>query len=253
MCLLVLAVRQHAEHPVILGGNRDEFHARRASAAGWWDDRPDILGGRDLEAGGTWLALHRNGRFATVTNYREAQPASAKQRSRGLLVTGYLESRLSPLAYLESIEGRAYAGFNLLVGDAESVAYASNRGAAARQLPPGIYGLSNGLLDDDWDKVQRSKRAFGRLLRENAVPHQSLFELLGDRRTGPIGERESELFDDATATALTAPFIVTPSYGTRCSTVITSDSNGGWRFSERRFDERGNTTGESQFAFTSGR
>ncbi len=253
MCLLVLAVRRHAEHPIILAGNRDEFHARRASAAQWWDDRPDVLGGRDLVAGGTWLALHRNGRFATVTNYREAQAASTQQRSRGFLVTGYLESQLSPLDYLESIEGAAYAGFNLLVGDTDNVAYLSNRGADARQLPPGVYGLSNGLLDDGWDKVVRSKRAFERLLQDDALTHAALLELLGDRRTGPVDDRDSALFDGATATALTAPFIITPRYGTRCSTVITSDTGRGWRLSERRFDAAGNATGESQFAFTSGR
>ncbi len=249
MCLLVLAVRQHAEHPIILAGNRDEFHARAASAAGWWDDRPDVLGGRDLEAGGTWLALHRNGRFATVTNYREAQPASTKRRSRGLLVTEYLESKLSPLGYLESIDGRAYVGFNLLVGDTKSVAYVSNRGGVARDLAPGVYGLSNGLLDDDWDKVVRSKRAFERLVRDDDVTHAALFELLNDRRTGPVDDGEAGSLDKATATALTAPFIVTPHYGTRCSTVITSDPGGGWRLSERRFDEHGNLSGESRFAF----
>jgi uncharacterized protein with NRDE domain len=253
VCLLVLAVRQHVEHPIILAGNRDEFHARRASAAQWWDDRPEVLGGRDLEAGGTWLALHRNGRFATVTNYREAQPEPSQRRSRGLLVTGYLESKLSPLAYLESLDAEAYAGFNLLVGDAEYVAYFSNRGGDARELTAGVYGLSNGLLDDDWEKVLRSKRAFDRLLRDDAVTHAALFELLNDRRTGPADNGESRVFDKATATALTAPFIVTPRYGTRCSTVITSDPNHGWRFSERRFDEQGNTTGESQFAFASQR
>lgn len=253
MCLLVLAVRQHAEFPIILAGNRDEFHARATSAAQWWDDDPDVLGGRDLEAGGTWLALRRDGRFATVTNYREAQPASKTQRSRGLLVTDYLECELSPLGYLESIDGGAYAGFNLLVGDANSVAYFSNRGGDARELPPGIFGLSNGLLDDDWDKVVRSKRAFERLLRHDEVTHAALFELLHDRRTGPVDDGESGSLDKVTATALTAPFIVTPRYGTRCSTVITSNTDRGWRFSERRYDEAGNTTGESQFAFASER
>ncbi|MBT8092359.1 MAG: NRDE family protein, partial [Gammaproteobacteria bacterium] len=209
MCLLVLAVGRHPEHPVILAGNRDEFHARSATEAHWWTDKPDILGGRDLEAGGTWLALHRNGRFATVTNFRDAQPRSPGRRSRGHLVTDYLESAMPPLQYLRSIDGLAYAGFNLLVGDTQSVAYLSNRGADARELAPGIYGLSNALLDSPWEKVVRSKAAFARLLEDGSVSHADLLELLGDRREGSDALIEPGLLGEAMARALTAPFIVT--------------------------------------------
>lgn len=253
MCLLVLAVAVHPQHPVILAGNRDEFHGRAAKESHWWSDRPDILGGRDLEAGGTWLALHRNGRFATVTNFRDAQPRSPDYRSRGYLVTEFLESTLPPLEYLLSIDGSAYAGFNLLVGDTESAAYGSNRGASPALLTPGVYGLSNALLDSPWEKVVRSKATLARLLQHGAVSHADLLELLNDRRTSADEVPGPGLLDETTARALTAPFIVTPHYGTRCSTVITSNRDGGWQMSERRFDERGHATGESHFSFASDR
>lgn len=249
MCLVVLAVGQSAQFPLILAGNRDEFHSRPTLQADWWSDKPDIVGGRDLQAGGAWLALHRNGRYATVTNYRDAEPVSAKFRSRGHLVTGFLESDLRPLEYLALIDGAAYAGFNLIVGDAEQLAYLSNRGEAPRKLPAGLYGLSNALLDGPWDKVERSKVRLAALLDEGAVNETTLLRLLDDRHLGPVEAVDSERLGFATAHALTAPFIVTPKYGTRCSTVVTADRRGRWQMTERRFDREGVTSGQSRFAF----
>ena len=157
MCLIVVALGQHPDLPLIIAANRDEFHARPASAAGWWTDPADILGGRDLEAGGTWLALHRSGRIAAVTNYHGGEPFAGNARSRGYLVTEFLTSGLGPLEYLESIDGSSYAGFNLLTSDGATLAYMSNRGREPVELEPGIYGLSNALLDSPWAKVERSK------------------------------------------------------------------------------------------------
>lgn len=249
MCLVVLAIGQSAELPLILAGNRDEFHARATLAAAWWPDKPDVLGGRDLQAGGTWLALHRNGRFATVTNYRDAEPVSADLRSRGHLVTEFLEGEQPPLDYLQAIDGSAYAGFNLIVGDARGAAYLSNRGADPRELPAGVYGLSNALLDGPWDKVKRSKRALARLLDHDSVSESRLLELLNDREPGIADESDTNRLSKAVAHALTAPFIVMPEYGTRCSTIVTADKSGAWRMLERRFDAQGEATGDSRFSF----
>lgn len=249
MCLVVLAIGQSTQFPLILAGNRDEFHRRPTMKADWWPDKPDIVGGRDLQAGGSWLALHRNGRFATVTNYRDAEPVSAKFRSRGHLVTEFLERNQRPLEYLAHIDGPAYAGFNLIVGDAAQVAYLSNRGGAPRELPAGLYGLSNALLDGPWDKVERSKGRLAVLLHQDAVNETTLLRLLGDRHLGPIEDVESERLGFAKAHAITAPFIVTPEYGTRCSTVVTADQRGGWQMTERRFDRDGVASGESRYAF----
>ncbi len=251
MCLVVLAIGQSNQYPLILAGNRDEFHARPTQKADWWPDKPDVVGGRDLQAGGTWLALHRNGRFATVTNYRDAEPVSAKFRSRGHLVTEFIESDQPPLDYLEAIDGPSYAGFNLIVGDGDETAYLSNRGAKPSKLRVGLYGLSNALLDAPWDKVERSKRALSTLLDSDTVNETTLLRLLDDRAVGPIEEVDAKRLGFATAHAITAPFIVTPEYGTRCSTVVIADRSGRWRMTERRFDAQGVSIGESQFTFAS--
>lgn len=246
-----MAIGQSTEYPVILAGNRDEFHERPAAAADWWDDRPDIVGGRDLEAGGSWLALRRNGRFAAVTNYRDADRPPAGLRSRGHLVSEFLDSALAPLDYLESIDGSAYAGFNLVAGDGIEVAYLSNRDGGLRQLGAGIYGLSNSVLDTPWDKVERSKQGLVSLIERNAVFEKTLLELLGDRQPGRVEEADSQRLGEAAATAITAPFIVSHEYGTRCSTVVTMDEKMRWRLLERRFGADGETLGESRFSFSS--
>jgi len=249
MCLIVLSLDQHPEFPLVLAANRDEFHARPSKEAHWWPDKPDILGGRDLQAGGTWLALHRNGRIATVTNYRDAQPPSPKYLSRGRLVTGFLESGLAPSAYLDTIDEDAFAGFNLIVGMAGEVGYLSNREEGSRDLGPGTYGLSNALLDGPWHKVESSKQKFSALLESGEVNETSLMRLMNDRGKAAVSEVEKGNLDFDTAHAITAPFIVLPNYGTRCTTVALMDNDGKWRITERRFDPAGQKTGESRFSF----
>lgn len=246
-----MAISRSTEYPLILVGNRDEFHARPTAAADWWDEQPDIVGGRDLEAGGSWLALHRDGRFATVTNHRDVERPQAGLPSRGRLVSGFLESKLAPRDYLESIDAAAYAGFNLIVGDGVDIAYLSNRDGGLRELEPGIYGLSNSVLDAPWDKVERSKQGLESLLERNAVFEKTLLELLGDRNPGHADETETTRLGEAAAKAISAPFIVLPEYGTRCSTVVTMDNKSRWRLLERRFAADGNACGESRFSFSS--
>jgi uncharacterized protein with NRDE domain len=251
VCLIVLAIGQSKRYPIILAGNRDEFHNRPSAKANWWADKDDIVGGRDLQAGGSWLALHRSGRFAAVTNYRDAETASAKFRSRGHLVAEFLEDMESPVDYANRIDGGRYAGFNLIVGDADQVAYVSNRAAGPRTLTAGIYGLSNALLDEPWDKVERSKAGLQALLANDTVNETTLLRLLKDREPGPIDEAESGPLDFSAMRAITAPFIVTPRYGTRCSTVMLVDTAHSWRVTERRFDAAGTAVGDSRYAFVS--
>lgn len=252
MCLLIIAIRQHEKLPLIVAGNRDEFHARPTQDAHWWTDNPDILGGRDLQAGGTWLAVHRGGRFAAVTNYRDAKQERAGLKSRGRLITEYLAGDQAPLDYLQAIDGGDYAGFNLLVTDRNAAAYLSNRGAAMRELPAGIYGLSNATLDEPWTKVTRSKSCLQALIENDAVNETSLLRLLDDRQKASTNEVQTNGLSFSMAHALTAPFIVLPEYGTRCSTVLTISDAGNARFTERRFDALGHKTGESGFVFDSG-
>ena len=249
MCLVVLAWQQTAEYPLIVAGNRDEFHARPTKGLHWWPDQPDIVGGRDLQAAGTWLGLHRNGRFATVTNFRDAEKPSAKFRSRGHLVSEFLLSSTSSMDYLQSIDGSKYAGFNLLLGDGNTLAWYSNRADEPKLLEPGIYGLSNELLDSPWHKVRRSKAALTALLQQGPVNESALLRLLGDREPAPVSEIESGRLPFATARTLSSPFIVSPDYGTRSSSVVLSDGAGNWRIKERRFDAGGQAVGDTAQEF----
>jgi uncharacterized protein with NRDE domain len=234
MCLVVLAHRVHAEYPLIVAGNRDEFHARPTLDAGWWTEEPAIAGGRDLSAGGSWLAVSRRGRFATVTNVAGRRGTVGEVRSRGHLVADFLRGEVPPLDYLRGIAGEGYEGFNLLVADGSELAYGSNRGDAPRLLPPGIYGIGNERLDSTADKVSRSKAKLESLLGADEVGVDALLGLLDDREGDP---------------PTAAPFVEHPEFGTRCSTVVTVRRDGDWRLVERRFDAAGHRAGESALGF----
>lgn len=249
MCLIVVAHRAHPDWPLVLAANRDEFHARPTQDAHWWPDRPDVVGGRDLQAGGSWFAIDRRGRFAAVTNFRDAEPPSRNRRSRGELVTAFLDGERAPLEYAASIDGDRYGGFNLLVGDGDALAYLSNRDGGCRALVPGIYGVANATLDTPWPKLERSKSRLAALLDTGAVNETALQSLLGDRVRARVADVEAGSLPFDTAHALTAPFIVTAEYGTRCSTVVLRRGNGRVRFVEKRFDADGSATGSSAFSF----
>jgi len=248
MCLLVFAWQTDPDHALVLAGNRDEFHDRPAEPADWWNDA--IVGGKDLRAGGTWMAAHRDGRFAVVTNYREPLAEGRGPRSRGELVARYLENDATPESYARAVaaRGRAYAGYNLLLGSTDTLVYLSNRGRGPEMLEPGIYGLSNHLLDTPWPKLQRTRARFERLLIAGAGTTE-LMDMLGDREPAADDELPETGIGPQWERLLSAPFIVSPHYGTRCSTVIKLRKNGEMSLTERRFDAAGGETGESDFRF----
>lgn len=259
MCLIAFAWEAHPDYRLVLGANRDEFHTRPAAPLAWWQDRPEILGGRDLEAGGTWLAAARSGRFATVTNYRETLRPQGGTRSRGELVTRFLAGDENAVDFAGNLDGGSYAGFSLLTGqfsgERNDLAYVSNRGDPARSLAPGVYGLSNASLDTPWPKVLRSKSRLAALLEDRRIDAEAVFALLGDRESGSSEDIADVIADDLppqTARAIAAPFVVTPAYGTRCSTVVLVSTTGEVVVYERRFDHTGTPTGETHVEFSIG-
>lgn len=249
MCLVIIAHRASKDLPLIVAGNRDEFHARPTQDAHWWLDKPDILGGRDLQAAGTWLAVSRNGRYAAVTNYRDADQPPARLESRGHLVTGFLEGDTSPIDYVSSLDGERFAGFNLLVGDGDTLAYRCNRDGAGRELAPGIHAVANATLDTPWPKVERTKIALRTLLDAGRINETELLRLLDDRERARVSEVRTGGLPFDKAHALTAPFVVMPDYGTRSSSILTRDSAGEVCFIEKRFDAAGRSIGQSNFRF----
>jgi uncharacterized protein with NRDE domain len=250
MCLILFAWRAHPDYRLVLAANRDEFHERPTQAADFWPHQPGLLGGRDLQAGGTWLGVTRSGRFAAVTNYREPlQPETPLERSRGELVTDFLAGDQTPLDHADALlaAGEAYRGFNLLVGTRDGLAYTSNRRAGAMEIPRGCHGLSNHLLNTDWPKVHSGRARLEKLLGEGGVDPEALFDLLTDRRPAP-GEMPAGMDeDDLRRHLMNHYFIVSPRYGTRSTTVLLMARDGAMTFIERRFAPDGSETGTSRF------
>ena len=240
MCLIIFAWQARADLPLAVAANRDEWRDRPTEPAHWWAEHPELLAGRDLEAGGTWMGITRGGRFAAVTNFRDPSERRTSARSRGGLVTEYLLEDSPPRDYLSRLAPRAdqYNGFNLVLGDGKSLWYYSSREDKAREIEPGVHGLSNNLLNEPWPKVVKGRNRMREALRDDD-PAPQLFELLSDRsfvddtqlpRTGVGVDWERRL-----ATAL----ITGPDYGTRSSTVLTVDAKGKARFEEHVLGAQG--------------
>jgi uncharacterized protein with NRDE domain len=238
MCLVFLSVRNHPQYKLIVAGNRDEFYNRRTASAGYWDDAPQILGGRDLEAGGTWLSMNMSGKIGIVTNYRDPQNIDPRAPSRGHLITDYLRGNDSPGEYLKklSANGVQYNGFNLIVATPEEVWYYSNYGEGIRMLTPGLFGLSNHLLETPWPKVVRGKERLKVLLDRPDIKPESIFEMLYDDVVAPDDLLPGTGLPLNRERALSSMFIKSEGYGSRCSTVVLIDQNNRVTFAERVFD-----------------
>ena len=250
MCIAVFAWKIRSDYPFVFAGNRDELHARPAAAAGHWKDAPQVLAGRDLTAGGTWLGVTAAGRFAVVTNYREGLNPKKMPRSRGELTADFLCSEAPPQQYLTDVRKRAdqYAPFSLIVGDTDAFWYFSNRDKRAPfEIPPGIHGLSNHLLDTPWPKVTLSKSRLESLLASGAPTTDELEKLLTDRVEAPASELPDTGIGAERERQISPVFVVNPVYGTRCSTAILRARNGELHFVERRFDAAGELAGNSDF------
>lgn len=234
MCLIVFAWQVVPGLPLIAAANRDEFYARPASPAGPWPDHPDIFGGRDLQGGGTWMGISQRGpngpRFAAITNVRSPQDWRADAPTRGALVSDFLTGAVTAAQYVERIRPVAhrYNGFNLVIGDATELIWFSNRANEeprnGRPLAPGIYGVSNALLDDPWPKVVRTKAQFASLLCQGA-PQEAFFDMLADTTRAPDGRLPETGVPIEVERSLSAVCIETPGYGTRTSTVVSLYSN----------------------------
>jgi uncharacterized protein with NRDE domain len=238
MCLILFAWKMHENFPLILAANRDEFYERPSAPAAFWEDAPDLLAGRDLREGGTWLGITRKGRLAALTSHRDPSLLKIGAPSRGRLVSDYLRGRDTPEDYLRRIapDADGYNGFNLIVGDPDDLFCFSNRGVWER-LEPGIYGLSNHLLDTPWPKVERGKTALTDLLTEKQDPlPEKLFDLLADRTRPPDDHLPDTGVGLEWEKILSPRFIESPVYGTRSSTVLLIDRKGDVTFVERVFN-----------------
>lgn len=238
MCLIVFAWQIVPGMPLAAAANRDEFFRRPAAPAGWWSEHPHVYAGRDLQGGGTWMGITREGRFAAITNVRAPSEMRSDVPTRGALVADFLTGIASPRAYIDSIASRAadYNGFNLLVGDREHLIWYSNRAREdernGKLLAPGIYGLSNGSLDSPWPKVVKTKAQFASLLCQGA-PLEAYFDMLADTMRAPDCRLPDTGVSLEWERILSAVHIESPDYGTRASTVVQLSSSQGALLHER--------------------
>jgi len=252
MCLILFAWQAHPRYPLVVAANRDEFHERPTAAADFWKESPQLLAGRDLQAGGTWLGITRQGRFAAITNYREPLANEpVLEKSRGHLVRDFLLDKATPAEFGDGLRkcGESYRGFNVLLGDPGRLVYVSNRNERNVEVNAGSHGLSNHLLDTDWPKAHRGRARLDALLESDHLDPEALLELLADRHVIPGGEPPGFELNLAPELLTRMTFIVSPQYGTRSSTVLLMDRDGGVTFVERQFDAAGMTSGTRSHEF----
>jgi uncharacterized protein with NRDE domain len=268
MCLIAFALNTSPALPFVLLANRDEYHHRATAPLGHWDDQPQILAGRDLIAGGTWLGLNRNGRFAALTNVREPTAPGTSLPSRGELPTDFLASDLPAQQWMQTFDAQRYAGFNLILGDLRAHGrgsidchYASNRGTRTDHLPAGIYGLSNSVLNGNWPKVSGLRDELESALAHiNTRPSSALslksqietvlLPLLHCEQTPPDHLLPETGVSIDQERLLSRRFIISPTYGTRSSTIVLMTKAGQIVMSEWRYNTEGTITGHTCITFT---
>lgn len=242
MCLILFSFHQHPKHKLLLLANRDEFYERPTMPAHWWEDHPNVVGGKDLQQSGSWLALTKSGKFAAITNYRDPNNINSDAPSRGNLIKDYLTGPINCKDYLKVLQqtGSQYNGFNLLFGNQNRLYYYSNYAKEPYKLKPGIYGLSNALLDTAWPKVTRGKN--------------KLMEIVNSKGGFSVSNAQKALKDNLLAADKELPdtgiglekekmlspmFIETPVYGTRCTTVVSIDYDDKVTFNEISYHPKG--------------
>lgn len=235
MCILFIAYCSHPRYQLIIGANRDEHYMRPTALANFWPDEPSVLAGRDLEKFGTWMGVNMNGRFSALTNFRDPNEQVNGKQSRGHIVRQFLTSVETPAQFLKRLQSERtnYPGYNVLVSDLDSFMYYSNNENKIKQLQPGVYGLSNHLLDTPWPKVEKGKRQLQQLLKHKHIDKEDLFRLLSDADPAPTDQLPNTGIPIELEKKLSSIFIQTENYGTRSSTIFTVDYDGSGEFIER--------------------
>lgn len=254
MCLILFSYKSNPNFKLVIAANRDEFYNRPTSEANFWKDHSNILGGRDLQEGGTWMGVTKSGKLSMLTNYRDLSNLKSKAPTRGKLVSNFLVSNLHPSQYLDSVDqtGHLYNGFNILLGSIDDLWYYSNISGKKYMLGSGVYGLSNALLDTAWPKVMQGKTQLDKIISKNNSTELLQRELLKMLSQSTIAN-DDELPDTGVGIEmermLSPLFIKSPKYGTRCSTVLIVDQNDHLYFLERTYNIDTNESFDQEFSF----
>ncbi len=251
MCLIGFSWKNHPRYALILVGNRDEFYHRKTASAHFWEDAPHILAGKDLEGGGTWLGINKQGQFTALTNYRDLANLKQDAPTRGLLTLDYLQADIAPTDYACLLLPHAdkYNGFNILLGDLEHLIYFSNYAPKVNVLAPGLYGLSNHLLDTNWYKVNKLKTKLYEVLKTKEPNPEELLNLMYDLDIPPDPQVQQTGLRMEQEKMLSPMFIQSPEYGTHSTSVLMIDYENNVRFFERVYGNAHREAEEQSFSF----
>ena len=252
MCLIVFANNILEDYKLIFAANRDEFYNRPSEQAEFWNEYPDLLAGKDLQAGGTWMGITKQGKFAAITNFRDLKNHRTDAPSRGNLTIDFLVNNISALDYYNSLKEtlNQFNGFNLILGTVDELFYFSNKTDGLKKLESGIHGISNAILDTPWPKVEKSKRQLQNLIEQKNIHPWEILNLLDDTSLA----KDEELPDTGVGLELermlSPIFIKSKEYGTRSSTILTVDKNNNVRFVEKAYFANSGRFSNRDFSFT---
>lgn len=251
MCLIVFSINGHQNYQLILAGNRDEFYQRPTKPAHYWDTDREILAGKDMKAGGTWLGISKEGRIGALTNYRDFNNPREGEKSRGELIPGFLKSSKEPKEALTDIlsRGKRYDGFNLIAGTSKKLYYNSNINNSVEEISPGIHGISNAFLDTSWPKVDVARQKFSSAISGSEIDEEAIFSLLKNSETYSQEKLPDTGLSPEMEKAVSPIFIETEEYGTRCSTLLTIDNEGLVNFIEKSYYKNNQAEKEKRFEF----
>ena len=251
MCLIFLSFNQHPDYPLIIAANRDEFYDRPATPIGLWPDYTNILAGKDLTGGGTWLGVTKSGYFAMLTNYRDMASIKPNAPTRGKLVLDYLAGEFDAATYLQALDASAgiYNGYNIVLGTLNDPWYYSNQNHEFYRLGTGLYGLSNALLDTKWPKVDSGKEAFKQIIEAESLDIEDLFSLMYDKALAADDQLPETGIGFEKEKLLSSRFIEMPGYGTRNTTLLIKDKHDNVQVIERTYSQQNDSTSEVKFDF----
>ena len=252
MCLIVFANNVLEDYKLIFAANRDEFYSRPSEQADFWTEHPDLLAGKDLQAGGTWLGITKQGRFAAITNFRDLKNNKNDAPSRGNLTLDFLISNVPPEEYYDKLKPilNQFNGFNLLLGTVHELYYFSNKTESIQKLEPGIHGISNAILDTPWPKVEKSKRQLKHLIEQQNIHPWEVLNLLDDTSLAKDEELPDTGIRLELERMLSPIFIKSEKYGTRSSTIVTVDKQNNVRFVEKTYFANSGRFSNKDFNFT---
>lgn len=238
MCLISIAYQYHPKYKLILLANRDEFYQRPTREAHWWDENESVFGGKDLQAGGSWLAVSKNGKIGAITNFRNPSRIIKNKISRGQILSNYILSDISEKKYINELSdtGENFEGYNLLLGNQENLYHFSNINQKLTSITPGVYALSNHLLNTPWPKVEKAKKVMHKLIETgNVIDVEAAFKLFSDKQRAPDDQLPNTGIGLSYERHLSSIFIDIPQYGTRATTLLMIDNENKVYFEEREF------------------